>query len=225
MTLYSISACLSVSVPHSVFWCLILTFSLCFPVFPSIWSFLSLSLSLSLVSRLLPDLQAQEQAALHGADGDGASRPPSFTKERRWMAVVFLEQPISRDSPSADAGTGTSLNGTSFRRAHKTLSGDESSYLSPPFPQTHFVVSHTCPNSLHRGLEQQVLPGLWTAAKQIGSGFISPALVVQSSSPVREPGAGLLEARALSPWKPFSRRMVAKSCATLSLKAAFFNIP
>lgn len=71
-------------------------------------------------------------------------------------------------------------------------------------------------------LEQQVLLSLWAAAKQTGSGFISPALVVHSNSLVRELKAGLLE--TLSPWKPFSRRMETKNCATSSLNEAFFNI-
>lgn len=73
-------------------------------------------------------------------------------------------------------------------------------------------------------LEQQVLPSLWAAAKQIGSGFIFPALVVHSSSLVRELKAGLLETQALSPWKPFSRRMATKIRATSSFNEAFFNI-
>lgn len=73
-------------------------------------------------------------------------------------------------------------------------------------------------------LEQQVLPSLWAAAKQIGSGFISPALVVHSSSLMRELKAGLLETQTLSPWKPFLRRMVTKNRATSSLNEAFFNI-
>lgn len=36
--------------------------------------------------------------------------------------------------------------------------------------------------------------------------------------------ACLLETQTVSPWKPLSRRMVAKSCAISSLKEAFFNV-
>lgn len=102
-------------------------------------------------------------------------------------------------------------------------SGMTAAAFLPPSPQTP-ILPHTCPTSLHGGLEPWVLPGLWTVGKQIGSGFISPVLVVHSSSLVREPGAGLLETQALSPWKLFPGRMVAKSWAMLSLKEAFFNI-
>ena len=70
-----------------------------------------------------------------------------------------------------------------------------------------------------------MLPGLWTAAKQTGSRFISLALVVHGRSPVRDLGAGLPETWELSPWKPFSRKTVAKSCATLSLKALSLMSP
>ena len=69
-----------------------------------------------------------------------------------------------------------------------------------------------------------MLPGLWTGAKQTGSRFISLALVVHGRSPVRDLGAGLPETWELYPWKAFSRKMVAKSCATLSLNGAFFNV-
>lgn len=65
--------------------------------------------------------EEKEQAALHGADKDGRSQPSSLVREQKWMVAVCLVQPVSRDSPSAGAGGGTPLNGTSFPRAHKTL--------------------------------------------------------------------------------------------------------
>lgn len=59
-------------------------------------------------------------------------RPPSRIREQKWMAVIFLQQSVSRDSPSASAGRATSLNGTNFPRACRTFLVMRAAVFLPP---------------------------------------------------------------------------------------------